>query len=135
MRLLAMREHTRFELRKKLLRTHAAADTETVLQHLTAQGLQSDERYTELYVDLRRDKGYGPLHIRRELLEKGVDEALIDIYLDENDASWSSLLQQVAIKKYGEQPPASRDEAARRGRFLSYRGFPSHMVSAYLFGD
>lgn len=135
MRLLAVREHTRFELRKKLQGTHASADIELALTQLAEQGLQSDDRYTELYVELRRSKGYGPLYIRRGLLEKGVDEALIDCYVDANDSSWSSLLQQVVINKYGKQPPVNQKDMARRGRFLSYRGFPSHLISAYLFGN
>jgi len=135
MRLLAMREHTRFELRNKLKRAHAAADIEQALKSLSEQGLQSDERYTELYVELRRNKGYGPLRIRTELREKGVEGALIDIHVDENDAGWSSLLLQVVKKKYGAQPPVDQNDLARRGRFLSYRGFPSHLISAYLFSD
>ena len=130
-----MREHTRFELRNKLQRAHRPTDIDAALKSLAEQGLQSDERYTELYVELRRNKGYGPLRIRSELREKGVEEALIDIHVDENDGSWQSLLLQVAKKKYGEQPPLDRNDLARRGRFLSSRGFPSHLISAYLFGD
>ena len=130
-----MREHTRFELRNKLQRAHRSADIEAALKSLAEQGLQSDERYTELYVELRRNKGYGPLRIRSELREKGVEEALIDIHVHENDGGWQSLLLQVANKKYGQQPPLDQNDLARRGRFLSSRGFPSHLISAYLFGD
>lgn len=135
MRLLAMREHTRLELRNKLKRAHASTDIEQALKSLAEQGLQSDERYTQLYVELRRNKGYGPLRICADLREKGVDEVLIDSYVDETDSSWSSLLQQVVTKKYGEQPPADQKDMAKRGRFLSYRGFPSHLISAYLFSN
>ena len=135
MRLLAMREHTQLELKNKLRRAHADADIEQALKSLAEQGLQSDERYTQLYVELRRNKGYGPLRICADLREKGVDEVLIDSYVDESDSHWSSLLQQVVIKKYGEQPPVDQKDMARRGRFLSYRGFPSHLISAYLFSD
>ncbi len=134
-RLLAMREHTQFELRNKLKRAHALADVEQAVRSLAEQGLQSDERYTELYVVLRRNKGYGPLRIRTELQERGIDKTLIGNYLDQKDSSWSSLLQRAAEKKYGDQPPADQKDIARRGRFLSYRGFPSHLISAYLFND
>ena len=102
---------------------------------MAEQGLQSDERYTELYVELRRNKGCGPLRIRTELRKKGVEEALIDVHVDENDSCWRSLLLQVVKKKYGQQPPADQNDLARRGRFLSYRGFPPHLVRDYLFGD
>lgn len=135
MRLLAMREHTQLELKNKLKRAHADADVEQALKSLAEQGLQSDERYTQLYVELRRNKGYGPLRICADLRERGVDEVLIDSYVDETDSHWSSLLQQVVKKKYGAQPPVDQKDMARRGRFLSYRGFPSHLISAYLFSD
>ena len=76
LRLLAVREHTQAELRSKLKRAHTATDIEQALRLLIEQGQQSDERYTELYVELRRNKGYGPLRIGTELQDKGVDELL-----------------------------------------------------------
>ena len=133
--MLAVREHTQVELRNKLKRAHEPAVIEHILKSLAEQGLQSDERYTELYVELRRSKGYGPLRIGTELQDKGVDEALIDSYMDQNDSNWQSLMRQVVAKKYGAQLPADQKEMARRGRFLSYRGFPSHLISAYLFSE
>ncbi len=134
-RLLAIREHTRAELRRKLLRKHEAPDVEKALTALAEQGLQSDERYTELYIGFRRNKGYGPLRIRAELKEKGADAALIDKYLDQNDDNWYQLLKQVSEKKYAGQAPVSQRDLASRGRFLSYRGFPTHLISTYLFGE
>ncbi len=133
MRLLAKREYARAELRSKLKHTHPSAYIEQALISLTKQGLLSDERYTELYVELRRNKGYGPLRIRAELVEKGIDEVLIDSCLDENDSDWPSLLLRLAEKKFGDRAPMDQKEISRRGRFLSYRGFPSHLISAYLF--
>ncbi|HID44745.1 MAG TPA: regulatory protein RecX [Chromatiaceae bacterium] len=134
MHLLSLREHSRFELERKLLRRHEQAMVQQVLQNLAQQGLQSDERFAEQYVYSRRNKGYGPLRIRAELREKGVAEDLISIWLDDPEQDWYALMLATAEKKFGGQPPADRKEMAKRGRFLSSRGFPSWMINDYLFG-
>ncbi len=104
----------------------------TVLASLAGQGLQSDERFTASYVDERIRKGFGPMRIRAELCERGVDASLIERYLDRDEARWQELLARVHTKKYGAAPAQGRSELARRGRFLEYRGFTSGQVSRFL---
>ena len=134
MHLLSLREHSRFELERKLLRRYEQVTVQQVLQNLARQGLQSDDRFAEQYVYSRRNKGYGPLRIRAELIEKGVAEELIAVWLDVPEQDWRVLMLKTAEKKFGTAPPADRREMAKRGRFLSSRGFPSWMINDYLFG-
>lgn len=129
-----MREHSRLELERKLLRRFDEAVVVQLLHNLEHSGLQSDDRFVEQYVYSRRNKGYGPLRIRAELLERGIAEELIGIWLDVGEPGWPILMLGAAEKKYGDQPPADRKEMAKRGRFLSSRGFPSWMINDYLFG-
>jgi regulatory protein len=131
--LLSLREHSRLELERKLLRRFEKHLIEEVLQELVQQDLQSDERFTEQYIYSRRNKGYGPLRIRSELSERGIDDGLIGIYLDIEAHDWKDLMLAVAARKFGEQPAADKKELAKRGRFLSARGFPSWQISDYLF--
>jgi len=132
-RLLASREHSRFELRNKLLRRGYSTDeVEQALDSLVADGLQSDERYAEQYVELRRAKGYGPLRVRAELRERGVADGLIDLIVDEHDPVWYETLRRVHDKKYGAVAPASMKERAARSRFLGYRGFSGGQVRRLL---
>ncbi len=132
-RLLAMREHSRRELRNKLGRRFGEEVIEPVLAELEAQGLQSDRRFAEQYVHSRRSKGFGPLRISAELSERGIDEELIAAWLDQDDGQWRQLMLEVARRKFGASPPQDRREQARRGRFLSSRGFPGHLINDYLF--
>ena len=136
-RLLSHREHTRAELRRKLLaRAWSADDIDVALQRLAEQGMQSDERFTEQYVRLRTEKGYGPARISAELRERGVNGALVDAWLQAGDSQWRDRMEQLVLKKYG-QPPAkdNQREIARCGRFLAQRGFPSRLIREYLFVD
>ncbi|WP_251366014.1 hypothetical protein [Coxiella-like endosymbiont of Rhipicephalus sanguineus] len=49
--LLARREHSQLELKQKLLnKGYKLSEVETLIISLAVEGLQSDERYTEVYV-------------------------------------------------------------------------------------
>jgi regulatory protein len=133
LRLLAQREHSRQQLQKKLARRDFDGEMiESLLDGLEAQGLLSDLRFCESYVEMRVRKGYGPLRIRAELSERGVDEALIEQTLSYYAEGWWSQLQRVHDAKYGGGSVDDRRELARRARFLEYRGFPAAMIRELL---
>ncbi len=131
-RLLAAREHSRAELGRKLGRGFSGEVVEAVLDELAAEGLQSDDRFVESYLHARMEKGFGPLRIRAELKERGIDEARIRLALEGVEAQWREQLLRVARRRFGDAPPADRREMGRRARFLAGRGFPEHLVRDYL---
>jgi regulatory protein len=135
-RLLAPREHSRLELRRKLLqRDHAPEIVEEALSRLQQQGLLSDERFVEQYIAMRRRKGYGPVRIRQELRERGINDTMIHEWLDERDDEWLVSMKQVVQKKFSVLVDAGHKEQARLARFLEYRGFPGEMIRGYLFDE
>lgn len=135
MRLLAAREHTRAELRRKLSARREATPeaVEAVLDAFAARGLQSDARYVEQYLATRAARGYGPVRIRAELRERGVEGRLIDEWLDERDPAWGERLRAAAQKRFGAAAPADFRERARRARFLEQRGFGADLIRRALF--
>lgn len=133
MRLLAAREHSRLELTRKLAqRRYDAALLEQVLDRLQQTGLQSDERFTESFIESRIRKGQGPVRIRQELKERGIGAGLIDRGLESFDDEWRALLTQVHDAKFGRERPRESRELAKRARFLEYRGFPGEMIRSFL---
>lgn len=133
-RLLASREHSREELRRKLLSDSIDAESlERLLDELQREGLQSDERYVEQYLHVRKRKGYGPLRIRQELSQKGIPGELIHAWVDEGEHDWRALMEDVARRKFGSSPPKDFRESSRRARFLEYRGFPTDLIRAFLW--
>ncbi len=133
-RLLAAREHSRQELLGKLAgRGFAHEKIEPVLETLTRRGLQSDARFAESYIEGRVRKGNGPLRIRAELRERGIDESLIAASLERYAEQWREEMRRVHDRKYGAEPPRDRKELARRARFLEYRGFPGELIGELLF--
>jgi regulatory protein len=76
--LLARREHSKRELVIKL-RARNCPDKiiTTVVEQLTEEGMQSETRFAESFVRSRIDRGVGPLRIRAELMERGVDDEVV----------------------------------------------------------
>lgn len=135
-RLLAIREHSRLELQRKLQgRAGTPELLQEVLDRLQAEGYQSDGRFTEQYVESRKAKGFGPLRISRELRERGVDAMLIEQWLDPHETDWTELLRSCSRRKFGSGLPGDFRERAKRARFLEYRGFPTEMIRSELWLD
>lgn len=127
--LLAHREHSRYELRWKLSRRgYSEAEIEVALQHLADNGLQSDEVFTQVYIESRYQRGHGPFKITAELKQRGIDEGLLDRIMYGGDFDWSEHALQVYQKKYGRKRVTDYQDQARRARFLQQRGFSSEQI-------
>jgi regulatory protein len=127
--LLATREHSQEELRRKLLGRHYdEALIEQVLDQLTSTSSLSDGRFAESFVSSRVRKGQGPLRIAMELRERGISQTLIDEVMAPFEDQWQQLLSEVHDAKYGAIRAESNKELSKRARFLESRGFPSELI-------
>ena len=136
LRLLAVREHSRKELQRKLgARGFVAADIKPVLDDLTDRGLLSEERMAETYVAERVRKGFGPVRIRRELRQRGLAGDLIESRLARSTGEWSATMTAAHDKRFGSARALDAKERARRARFLEYRGFSADLIAGFLLGD
>ncbi|MCP4470440.1 MAG: regulatory protein RecX [Gammaproteobacteria bacterium] len=126
---LARREHSEQELRQKLgARDYDGAALETLLQQLKDERLQSDERFTESYVNHRFNTGIGPLKIRYELRQKGISALLVDSFLEPLTDEWERMMRQQRVRKFGETLPADNGARMKQARFLQNRGFSPESV-------
>ena len=98
------------------------------LDALEAERLLSDARFAEAYVHSREARGFGPLRIRAELKERGVDVALIEEYLDQEREVVEARARAQHRKKFGNRTPGSYNERAKQARFLLGRGFPNEII-------
>jgi len=135
--LLTRREHSARELALKLhARGYTEAVIEPVLARLAAERLQSDERYAEIYLFQRSEKGYGPQRISAELRERGIDDSLISAAMrravDEEEIDWFERAAAVYARKFGGLPIDDLKERAKRQRFLQYRGFSHEQIAAVI---
>lgn len=123
-RLLARREHSRRELSTKLARKGwDTSKVDRMIDDFAEAGLQSDARFAEHFARNRAERGYGPVRIRAELNERGVDKADTRAVLDDLDVDWADNARAWYQRKYGDTPPEDRREQARRLQALGRRGF------------
>lgn len=129
LRLLTHREHSRLELRIKLnARRFESAQIDEILNQLQIEGLQSDERFTEVYVRSRKQRGFGPLRIKAELRGKGIADEIISAYLNALSVDWVELAKTQYHKRFGDKPAGDYKERAKRARFLQGRGFSKEVI-------
>ncbi len=106
-----------------------------MVEALAGANLVSDERFVEARILARRQRGYGPVHIRCDLEERGIDRELIDRWVDMNGREWLGDLREVKQKKFGAGAPATAAERARQMRFYQHRGFTMEQIRKILGQD
>ena len=133
---LARREYGQAELRHKLAGAGFSRDAaERAVDQLAADGLQDDARFAEGFVQARANRGKGPVTIRSELAQRGLDAGVVNDALAASGVDWSALAREVRLKKFGADAPGTWKEKARQMRFLQYRGFDSEQIRAAVGDD
>jgi regulatory protein len=150
LRLLAMREHSVKELTKKLfdkseksLTVDDADDADgsnnsdrakvsdaiyAVIDDLLEKKYLSDERFTEVYIRSRGNRGFGPIKIEAELKSKGVSNNLIQDHLDKGAALWFDNAKAQYQKKYADSPINDYSAWTKRANFMQSRGFTMEQI-------
>lgn len=132
---LAQREHSRRELRTKLLRAagsnEAAAEVDALLDELAAQGHLSEARFIESRVQARALR-FGNRRIEVELRGHGL--APDAETLQRLRGSELTRARAVFARKFG-APAADAAGRARQARFLSARGFSAEVVHRIVSRD
>jgi regulatory protein len=131
LRHLVRREHSRAELARKLA-PHAESEEalNAVLALLLSKKQLSDERYAELRTR-QLSRKYGAARIRLELKSKGVAQEVVDRVCAGGELERAASILQ---RKY-RAPASSREERARRMRFLQSRGFSHDTIRKLLSSD
>ena len=129
---LARREHSFFELSRKLIKKFpdtAPEQLTAIIKTLQDENLQSDDRFAESYVRYRRSRGFGFLHIKADLESRRVSEHTIFQYLAVDDG-WDEMIETLVMKKLRgmESLPFGSKEHRRLMRFLTSRGFTSDQI-------
>lgn len=133
LRLLARREHSQQELLDKLqLKGYGKPECQAVIGLLAQDNWQNDGRYAENYGRSCVQRGYGPIYIKHQLRQRGLEAIDLDNIVQQTAGSWAVLLEQVYQKKYGNKPITDNNDKAKRQRFLLQRGFSQALVNSVL---
>ena len=133
LRLLARREHSRFELARKLGQAgFAQHDIDPLLDEFEAKNWLSDRRFAESWVADHRAKA-GSVKLAHDLRQRGVSDAVIEAVLAENRDSEFERACEVWRRKFGTLPADAADKA-RQIRFMQSRGFASEVIHRAIQG-
>lgn len=127
LRYLVRREHSREELARKLA-PHAESNEilEGTLNWLESTNKLSNQRFAEIRAHVLARK-YGAARIRQDLKSKGIAEEVSDravVGLNELEKA-----KQILARKYRDTA-TTREERAKRARFLQGRGFSYDTIRA-----
>jgi len=131
MRLLARREHSREELRRKLA-AHAGEgeDVTMILDDLAAKGWLSDQRFAESTARAKARR-YGPLKLAHFLKSRGLADEIISAGVKAAGADGAASIEAIWRTRFRE-PPIDERQKARQVRFLQGRGFPLDEIFRFL---
>lgn len=136
-RILAMRDHSEQELRRKLSAPvisgscaaqqdkteYSVADLDHVIAWCYEQHWLDDSQFAVRFITSRSRKGYGPQAIRQALQQKGIERETREAALFACETDWCQLAKETAERKFGTPLPTEWSQRIKVQRFLLYRGF------------
>ena len=121
--IISRREHSEKEVTSKLLKKFNEPDLiATTLSRLKDNNLVNDERYAEMYTQIRKRKGFGPKRIKYELSSKGIDDYLSSVVI-EDEGGWQEAAKNAFNKKFKKGIASEYKDKAKQKNFLQNRGF------------
>ena len=134
LRLLAMRDHSRAELTRKLAGLGNAEEIAAVINRMGELGLQSDRRYAESWVRSKAQR-FGATRLKLELGKRGIDSEIIaEVLAEADEGSELERARAVWRAKFG-VVASDRKEWAKQARFLQGRGFSGDVIRTLLQED
>ena len=125
---LARREHSEFELRRKLKARDEFDLIDEIIKALLRDDLLSNERFAHMLCRSRFNKGVGPVRIEHELNQHQIRLEWIEEAMAKYEDCWLDQLRDIKLRKYGELPPADYKTWAKQARFFQQRGFTSAQI-------
>ena len=116
--IVSRREHSEKEIKNKLLEKFDASEIiEQVVLKLIENNLINDVRFAEMYVLIRKRKGFGPKKIQFELMARGIDDSISSLVITE-EGSWKEAAQKAFNKKFKNGASQEFKERNKQKTFL-----------------
>ena len=124
LKMLMRREHSRLELFQKLQTKGFDVDVvNNSISKLVEQNYQSDNRFSEEFIQMRFNQGKGPVKIASELKIRGINTFDLSVF------DWFQLAKEIRQRKFGDLSSLDFKETAKQKRFLQSRGFTLDQIN------
>ena len=124
LKMLMRRDHSRLELFQKLQTKGFDVDVvNNSISKLVEQNYQSDDRFSEEFIQMRFNQGKGPVKIASELKMRGINTFDLSVF------DWFQLAKEIRQRKFGDFSSLDFKETAKQKRFLQSRGFTLDQIN------
>ena len=124
LKMLMRREHSKLELFQKLQTKGFDVDVvNNSISKLIEQNYQSDDRFSEEFIQMRFNQGKGPVKIASELKMRGINTFDLSVF------DWFQLAKEIRQRKFGDLSSLDFKETAKQKRFLQSRGFTLDQIN------
>ena len=124
LKMLMRRDHSRLELFQKLQAKGFDVDVvNNSISKLVDQNYQSDDRFSEEFIQMRFNQGKGPVKIASELKMRGINTFDLSVF------DWFQLAKEIRQRKFGDLSSLDFKETAKQKRFLQSRGFTLDQIN------
>lgn len=128
-RLLASREHSRYELAQKLAQRNFNSQLiQDWIEKFAAADIQSDQRFVEMLCRSRVNKGVGELSLRNECRLHKIDADLLNRVLASMQVDWFELAERTLHKKLSGKTIDDARQQQKYYRFMLQRGFSAEQI-------
>ena len=127
---LASRARSTGELKTHLIgKGYGEDEIRAVISDFLDYGYLDDEDYCRQYIKYAFSKGKGPVRVKQELAEKGIDREIIAFALEDYEAEETDLERALAqARKTAAGKPVDEKMKGRVGRRLISLGYSTGMV-------
>lgn len=157
MSILARRDHSEYELRRKLAAQFAfngfkkrfnktsshgseespskeelADQIESVVQYCYEYHWLDDEKFAARFIQSRSLKGYGRQKIKLELLQKGVSKDIVDNAFADCGVDWIELAEMLIDKHFDRQLMSEWKYRSKMYNYMVNKGFDTDEINKAL---
>jgi regulatory protein len=126
---LSRRDYSEAQLSQRLARQGGAmADIAKVICWCKAEGYLSQQRFIEMLLRSRVNKGYGLNYIVQECRQQHISREQVLACAATMHIDWFALAQQQYQKKYAQTTVTEYKDTLKRMAYLQRRGFSSEQI-------
>lgn len=132
---LTRRDYSEVELRRRLQQLGGLAeDIEQVIAWCKSYDYLNQQRYINMLVRSRTNRGYGFNYIAQELKQHNITLAELQLCLSELNIDWFALAKAVYSKKYADSAIIDYKDRMKRMAYMQRRGFNNDQIH-YIFTE
>lgn len=132
---LTRRDYSEVELRRRLQQLGGLAeDIEQVIAWCKSYDYLNQQRYINMLVRSRTNRGYGFNYIAQELKQHNITLAELQLCLSELNIDWFALAKAVYSKKYADSAIIDYKDRMKRMAYMHRRGFNNDQIH-YIFTE